>query len=103
MNVLDLGLFRSIQSLQHQIPIYTIDGLVSATKQAFWSIDPDILNNIFLTWQDCIIEVMKGNGDNNYKIPLMGKASMQKKVQLPVTLICPHEVIEQAKAFISTQ
>jgi hypothetical protein len=101
MNVLDLGLFRAIQSLQHQLPQKGIDSLIAATEQAYWSMDPEKLNNIFLSWQQCMIEVMRNDGCNRYKLPHMGKSALQRKGQLPDRLQCPVDVIEHTKRIVS--
>ena len=44
MNVLDLGLFRAIQSLQHQQSTAGIDELISATVKAFEDLEPEKLS-----------------------------------------------------------
>ena len=73
MNILDLGFSRAIQSLQHQQSMAGIDELISATVKAFEDLEPEKLSNIFLTWQQCMIEVIKHDGANKYKVPYMGR------------------------------
>ncbi|KAF7150250.1 hypothetical protein RHSIM_Rhsim02G0188400 [Rhododendron simsii] len=74
MNVLDLGFFRLIQSLQHQQASSTIDQLVGAAEKSFEELSPDNLDHVFLSLQASMIEVMKVYGDDNYKLPQIGKA-----------------------------
>ncbi|XP_027076008.1 uncharacterized protein [Coffea arabica] len=67
MNVLDLGYFRAIQSLQHQEAPKTIDELILAVEKSFDQLSTESLNNVFLTLQSCMVEVMKNLRGNNYK------------------------------------
>ncbi|KAF7141606.1 hypothetical protein RHSIM_Rhsim06G0137900 [Rhododendron simsii] len=62
MNVLDLGFFRAIQSLQYQEAPTTIDALVHAVEKSFDKYPSEKLNRVFLTLQTCMIEVMKVYG-----------------------------------------
>ncbi|KAK8485570.1 hypothetical protein V6N13_068205 [Hibiscus sabdariffa] len=48
LNVLDLGYFRAIQSLQHQESPTTIDELVKVVEKSFDELAPESLNNVFL-------------------------------------------------------
>ena len=96
MNVLDLGFFRAIQSLQNQKAPKNIDELIQAVNDAFCEMDRDKLNDIFLTLQQCMVEVMKVKGGNNYKLPHMGKQSLRRQGNLPDTLSCDAGVLQQA-------
>jgi hypothetical protein len=64
MNVVDLESFRAIQSLQHQQSMNGIDELMSATVKSFEDLEPEKLSNIFITWQQCMIEVIRHDGGN---------------------------------------
>ncbi|KAK4593626.1 hypothetical protein RGQ29_017650 [Quercus rubra] len=68
MNVLDLGFFRAIQSLQQQEALSTVDELVNAIEKAFNELPPQTLNRVFLGLPQCMIEVIKDFGGNNYKL-----------------------------------
>ncbi|XP_059627408.1 uncharacterized protein LOC132270231 [Cornus florida] len=59
MNVLDLGYFRAIQSLQHQQAPTTIAELIDAVEIFFNELVTETLNCVFLTLQECMIETMK--------------------------------------------
>ena len=76
MNVRDLGFFCAIQSLQHTLPQEGYAGIISETTKAFELMSTDALNNVFLTWQSCMIEAIMNEGSNHYKIPHMGKATL---------------------------
>ncbi|ETV80633.1 hypothetical protein H257_06156 [Aphanomyces astaci] len=73
MNVLDLGFFRAIQTLQERTRCKTIDELIDATLSAWTTVDAMTLNSNFLTLQTCLIEVVRAGGGNNYKIPPHGQ------------------------------
>ena len=89
MNVLDLGFFRAIQSLQHQQTPNNIDELVKAVVDSFNAMGHDKLKNVFLSLQQCLIEVMKCDGGNNYKLPHMGKEKLARQGFLPDNIACP--------------
>ncbi|KAH7836835.1 hypothetical protein Vadar_006228 [Vaccinium darrowii] len=63
----------AIQTLQYQEAPTTIDELVNAVEKSFESLSSENLNQVFLTLQSCMIEVMKVHGGINYKVPHMGK------------------------------
>jgi hypothetical protein len=97
MNVLDLGWFRAIQSLQHQIEAQnTIDDLINATQKAFEDMEVQKLNNVFLTLQQCMVETMRVGGSNNYKVPHMSKAALLRRGDMPETLTCPADALQKA-------
>ena len=86
LNVLDLGFFHSIQTLQYQKPGKNVDELISNTIEAFDELDKKTLNAVFLTLQQCMTEVIKIRGGNKYKLPHMGKAKLERKGLLPECL-----------------
>jgi hypothetical protein len=72
-NVLDLGFFNYIQSLQHQKSTRTIDELIDAVENAFLEMPVDTLSKTFLTLQKVMEESMARQGSNDYKLPHMKK------------------------------
>ncbi|XP_027169562.1 uncharacterized protein LOC113769299 [Coffea eugenioides] len=95
MNVLDLGYFRAIQSLQHQEAPNSIDELISAVEKSFDELSSESLNNVFLTLQLCMLEVMKNCGGNNYKVPHIGKQRLIRDGNLPLQIGCDKELIDK--------
>ncbi|XP_047259438.1 uncharacterized protein LOC124891977 [Capsicum annuum] len=73
LNVLVLGFFRAIQSLQYQKAPKNVDELVEAVERSFDEMKEKQLNHVFLTLQSGMIEVMKDSGGNNYKVPHLNK------------------------------
>ncbi|XP_057789551.1 uncharacterized protein LOC131006397 [Salvia miltiorrhiza] len=93
-NVNDLGWFRAIQSLQHETACKTVDELLQAVVDSFEKLSPHTLNNVFLSLQGCMMEIMKFKGHNCYKIPHMGKEALRRSNQLPQNLEVPVELIQ---------
>ncbi|KAF7112452.1 hypothetical protein RHSIM_RhsimUnG0227600 [Rhododendron simsii] len=100
MNVLDLGYFRAIQSLQHQEAPKTIDELVNAVEKSFEELSVDSLNRVFVSLQACMVEVMKVHEGNNYKLPHIGKNQLIRSAMLPSQLECESSIMESALAHL---
>lgn len=49
LNVLDLGIFNAIQSVQHRWPSNKLDDLVAAVERAFNSLPAETRDKCFLT------------------------------------------------------
>ncbi|OMP03915.1 hypothetical protein COLO4_10110 [Corchorus olitorius] len=64
LNVLDLGFFAAIQSLQQKERARNVDDLVTIVVKSFEDFPTDISDMIFLTLQTCMIEIMKKKGAN---------------------------------------
>ncbi|KAF0767358.1 hypothetical protein AaE_002856, partial [Aphanomyces astaci] len=72
-NVLDLGFFNSIQSLQHQKSTRSIEELIGAVEAAFYELPMDTLSKTFITLQKVMQTSIEMLGSNNYKLPHMRK------------------------------
>ncbi|XP_050217419.1 uncharacterized protein LOC126668255 [Mercurialis annua] len=96
LNVLDLGFFRSIQSLQQEQAPTTIDEFVTVVENAFNELTSENLNSVFLTLQSCMIEVIKLKGGINYSIPHMSKERLRRAGQLPECIECDPIIVNQA-------
>ena len=103
LNVLDLGFFRSIQDLQHEKAPTTIEELVAAVKQSFDEYPVEKLNRVFLTQQTCMKEIMKFKGDNDYKIPHMGKDRLEREGTLPLQIRCESDLVNDVVAYLEEQ
>ncbi|XP_050207663.1 uncharacterized protein LOC126657082 [Mercurialis annua] len=97
MNVLDLGFFRAIDALQQKKAPTTIGEFVAAVEKAYEEFSDEEINNIFLTLQGCMLEVMKDFGGNNYKVPHMNKHKLIRDGQLPQNLECSDEILNQTR------
>ena len=102
-NILDLGLFRAIQSKQHENTANTMEQLRDNVLNAFWGMHPYYLEKVFLSLQLCMIEILKTKGSNNYKLPHMGKNKIfRQQNQLPKSLSVPFDVYQEAVSFRDT-
>ncbi|KAF0703309.1 hypothetical protein AaE_015433 [Aphanomyces astaci] len=99
-NILDLGFFATIQSLQHQKSARSIDDLVAHVADAFVEYPFERFDHTFLTLHSCLIETMKVNGDNTYKIPRMAKEKKQRLGILPRNVVCPVDTFDAARAVL---
>lgn len=50
-NVLDLGLFASLQSIQYRTPLRSVADLIKAVETAYVELSMETMNNVFLTLQ----------------------------------------------------
>ena len=91
-NVLDLGFFAAIQSLQQNEVTNSVDELIQAVETAYDNFPTEISNNIFLSLQSCMIETMKVKGCNNYETPHMKKEMLINRGILPSQLNCDREL-----------
>jgi hypothetical protein len=86
-NTLDLAFFRALQSAQwdHGFAI-DIDGLIMQVSRAYNKFFPRKMDFGFLTLQSCLDEILVSNGNNSYKKPHMGKATLLQAGVLPVSV-----------------
>jgi hypothetical protein len=94
MNILDLGLFSSLQSMSDRLVSNNLDELINNVKHEYDAYDADKINRVFLTLQNCLIEIMKIGGGNGYKIPHMYKDGLERAGCLPNVLDCDRELYE---------
>ncbi|XP_041990965.1 uncharacterized protein LOC121742020 [Salvia splendens] len=85
-NVLDLGYFRAIQSLQDDKVAKGVDDLLRNVHSSFDELSSYTLNNVFLTLQGCLTEILKVQGGNGYKTPHMNKERLARMGTLPDAL-----------------
>jgi hypothetical protein len=93
-NILDLGFFRALQSLQQKKRAKTIEELIGNVETAWDEYPPEKLNRVWLTLQSCFDKVLTVHGQNDYKIPHMNKKRLENAGELPVTLQLSEEARE---------
>ena len=93
LNVLDLGFFNAIQSIQHKLSPTSVDELIDCVKEAFWQQPVSTVENIFLTLQQCMECTMLERGSNKYQLPHMGKGHLRRIGELPKVLKCSEEAV----------
>ncbi|CAM9993707.1 unnamed protein product, partial [Pylaiella littoralis] len=72
-NILDLGFFNSIQSLQDRTTPRTVDELIAEVKRAFHAQTPTILGKVWVSLQAILQEIILAGGDNTFKLPHVKK------------------------------
>jgi hypothetical protein len=99
-NILDLGLFAALQAAHWKLKrAGTIDGLIASCQRAWEQYDPKLLYRIWSTHQAVCDEILKARGDNDYKLPHMGKAAMERQHMgvFPGQIIVSAEALESAE------
>ncbi|ETW01375.1 hypothetical protein H310_06925 [Aphanomyces invadans] len=94
LNVLDLGFFRSIQTIQEENFSRSVDDIIAATDNAWRRVDMMTLNSNFLTLQCCMLEIIRFAGCNSYKIPHMRKNVLSASGRLPESVMADGDVID---------
>ncbi|CAH9069359.1 unnamed protein product [Cuscuta europaea] len=103
LNILDLGFFRAIQSLKDQNAPKTVDELLHAVDDAFKQLSPLTLNKVWLSYRYVMIEVLKVQGGNNYKLPHNAKDRMQSEGILPKTIEVDVQLLEATEQILGQQ
>jgi hypothetical protein len=101
MNILDLGFFNAIQSLQHKSACRTTQELVAAVDKAFKDYPVCQANRIFLTLHSCLREIMRIGGANGYDIPHIRKLMLERQGCLPLQLKCDATLVNEVMAQVS--
>ncbi|ETV96843.1 hypothetical protein H310_10130 [Aphanomyces invadans] len=89
LNVLDLGFFASIQSLQYKKMSRTVDDVVRNTMEAYGELKYDKLEAVFLTFQAVMRMVLEHGGDNHFALPHLKKAALKRAGLLMSNVSCP--------------
>lgn len=99
-NVNDLGFFRAIQSLQDDKPAKNVDDLLKNVVASFDELSPHTLDNVFLTLQSCLTEILRVKGGNNYKIPHLNKQRLRNLGLLPMFLEVDKDLIKDSLNYL---
>ena len=89
LNILDLGFFNSIQSLQDRTTPRAIGDLIAEVNTAFNAQGPEKLGAVWTTLQTILQEIMLAKGDNTFKLPHLKKATTERRGgSIPIELPC---------------
>ncbi|XP_025876903.2 uncharacterized protein [Oryza sativa Japonica Group] len=102
LNVLDLGFFNSIQSIQYKSASTTTEELVAAIDRAFEDYPVRLSNRIFLSLHACMREVIEVLGDNSYDLPHIKKGVLERQGRLPLQLRCDAKSVNNANNYLRT-
>ncbi|XP_074270737.1 uncharacterized protein LOC141594630 [Silene latifolia] len=78
----------------------TMDDLVNEVMQAFVDYSPSQLNNIFLSLQAVMVEIMKCKGHNNFSLPHMGNGHLAAIGMLPRNLEVNVELVRECIEYL---
>ncbi|KAK9697432.1 hypothetical protein RND81_08G037200 [Saponaria officinalis] len=78
LNILALGFFRSIQSLQHKKSSKSTLELVDVVGRAYDEIDNEKLKFVWVSLHACMNEILRVVGSNSYSIPHVGKKRLDR-------------------------
>ena len=84
-NILNLSFFRAIQLFNNDCPADE-EELIKLVEKAYGEYPLHKLNHVWPTLQICLNMIIENDGGNDYKIPHMGKESMERRVLLPWVL-----------------
>ncbi|XP_021742833.1 uncharacterized protein LOC110708916 [Chenopodium quinoa] len=102
LNVLDLGLFKAIQSIQYQSFSTNIDELIEKVAEAFEVFDPTLNRYTWITLQACMIKVLEKQGGNNFNPPHMGKSRQDRQGTLEEILKVDITLIADTVQYLNT-
>ena len=87
LNVLDLGPFRALQSMHFKKTSADVPDVINNVILTYNEYDYKKINYVFLTLMAVMNEVIECEGDNSYKLPHLGKQSLEKRHgQVPLVL-----------------
>jgi hypothetical protein len=93
-NVLDLGWFDLLQSLQYKKQTRDVDGLIEAVYAAFEVMDSGTTNKCFLTLQSVMEASMLVAGGNSYDLPHLKNDALIRAGIMPRCLPCSAEAMQ---------
>ena len=91
LNVLDLGFFTSIQTIQYREEIYKIKHLTTSVENAYDALGCKTLDNVILNLQKVFEYCLAHHGGNDYTFPHAGKEKLQRSQALPTCFTCDEE------------
>ena len=94
INVLDLGYFNSIQSLQHKTRSYTIQQLIYNVIKSFQDLEVTTLSNIFVTWKIIMLKIIQTEGYNTYKMPHKRRYHLEKSGIVTTTVVVNNSIMD---------
>ena len=95
--MLDLGYFNSIQSLQQQSKMTTIDKLVSCVVDSFNNLSMSPLHNIWITWQLVMLKIILSVGYNIYLLPHKNKCLLERDGLIKTNVVISEDIVQKIK------
>ncbi|VFQ87497.1 unnamed protein product [Cuscuta campestris] len=76
---------------------------MAAFQRAYNALNPETLNKVWLTYQQVLTKVMEHEGNNNYRLPHMGKDRLAREVNLPKSLSIDLDLIQKTARLVGQQ
>ncbi len=102
-NVLDLGFFSSIQTIQNRTHARSISELINEVTTAFDQTSMETLDNVWLSLHRCLLSTLRSKGGNQKKMPrskdsnLFSSSSTSTTRIWLSTIICDEKTYNDAK------
>lgn len=100
MNVLDLGFFNSIQSMQLRTYSNSVRQLVDNVNRAYENYPSSKVTDVFITYQSVLEDTLRVNGDNNFKLRHGLKSGMNADQKSAFNLSCNESVYKLALDYV---
>jgi len=98
LNVLDLGYFNALQSMQIKNNSKNVEEIIATVKEAYHEMNMATLDNIFITLQKFMECILLTEGSNRYKKPHICKSKLRKAGVALDALECSQQAQAAAKA-----
>ena len=97
MNILDLGLFNAIQAAYYRTSPRNSVQLIAMVEKTYNEFPLRTINRVWLSLQLCFNETLEIHGDNDYKLPHIGKARLERLDRLPDVITVSDVALEAAQ------
>ena len=106
MNILDLGFFTAIQSIQNKHPTKNLDELITVVTKSFYDDrNKKSLDKVFMSLQCAMESVLEHDGNNNYPMKHVWKDKILRESSsnglLPPTFKCNPTAVETASDIVN--
>ena len=86
LNINDLGFFRALQSAYLEFSPTMAEEIIQYVETAYVEFKAQKINNIWITLLNVMNEIIDNRGDNDYKIPHIGKEKLARRGALPESI-----------------
>ena len=94
LNILDLGLNRALSAKQEKKNCTDVEELIRIVEEVYRDYPNNPINKIYITLMTVTKEIVRSNGDNNYKIPHLRKDALARRGVLPKCIEVANEALE---------
>jgi hypothetical protein len=86
LNVNDLGFFAALEKAYFRERPKNYTDIIACVQKTFWAYPKEKMNRLWLTKMQVMDLIVQSNGDNDFQLPHMGKAKLERQNKLPTTL-----------------